>query len=76
MKAAYTVEEAVSICSLGSRSALYRLLDANRLGAVKVGKKTLLLASDIASFLQKLPPKKPRAAAATTFEPIGTITTA
>ena len=52
-KAAYTVNETLSVLSL-SRSALYAAVRAGRLTPAKNGRKTLFLASDLAAFLLSL----------------------
>ena len=52
-KAAYTVEEVLDVLSIG-RTSLYKLVDAGHLHPVKLGKKTLILADDLARFLIRL----------------------
>jgi excisionase family DNA binding protein len=51
---AYSVVEALDRLSL-SRDTFYRLIREGRLRARKVGRKTLVLDSDIAAFLEGLP---------------------
>jgi excisionase family DNA binding protein len=52
-KAAYTVNETISLLSLG-RTTLYRLVQQGDLPVTKVGSKTLFTAPDIARLLTKL----------------------
>jgi excisionase family DNA binding protein len=52
-KAAYNVDEALDVLSIG-RTSLYKLVDAGHLHPVKLGKKTLILADDLARFLIRL----------------------
>jgi excisionase family DNA binding protein len=49
-KVAYSVNETMSLLSIG-RTLLYRLVSQKSLLPVKIGKKTLFYASDIATFL-------------------------
>jgi excisionase family DNA binding protein len=53
VKAAYSVNETLSILSLG-RTTLYKLVKRRALRPTKVGKKSLFIASDIADFLTNL----------------------
>jgi excisionase family DNA binding protein len=52
-KAAYTVKETENLLSV-SHTTLYELLNKNRLRAIKLNSKTLILSTDIASFLSSL----------------------
>jgi excisionase family DNA binding protein len=52
--AAYTVAEALVRLNL-SRDTFYRLVREGRLRARKVGRKTLVLDSDLRQFLETLP---------------------
>jgi excisionase family DNA binding protein len=52
--AAYTVAEALVRLSL-SRDTFYKLIREGRLRARKVGRKTLVLDSDLRAFLESLP---------------------
>ena len=53
MKVAYSVNETLSVLSIG-RTSLYKLVARGDLRPAKLGKKTLFYASDIANFLVKL----------------------
>jgi excisionase family DNA binding protein len=53
VKAAYSVNETLSMLSIG-RTSLYSLVKSGELPAVKLGKKTLFYASDLAGLLTKL----------------------
>src|SRR6516225_10029549 len=52
VKAAYSVKETASILSVG-RTTLYGLVTRGALSPVKLGKKTLFVASDLSNFLAK-----------------------
>jgi excisionase family DNA binding protein len=52
-KAAYAVSEATTVLSIG-KTALYELVKNGRLKPVKLGRKTLFLASDLARLLEEL----------------------
>jgi len=52
-KAAYTVKETETLLSV-SHTTLYELLKNNKLRAVKLNSKTLILSSEIAGFLSSL----------------------
>lgn len=52
--AAYTVAEALDRLSL-SRDTFYRMVREGRLRARKVGRKTLILDSDLKEFMESLP---------------------
>jgi hypothetical protein len=65
-RAAYSVNETLALLST-SRASLYgRLIPEGQLTPVKLGKKTLFLAPDIAAFLDRLrtgaKPETPKAA--------------
>jgi excisionase family DNA binding protein len=53
VKVAYSVGEACDLLSIG-RSSLYAAVKRGELKRVKVGRKTLLLAGDLAAFLMRL----------------------
>jgi hypothetical protein len=53
VKAAYSVGESLDVLSIG-RTKLYELVKLDQLHPVKLGKKTLFLASDLAAFLTRL----------------------
>ena len=52
-KAAYSVNETLSLLSIG-RTSLYRLVQRGDLPAAKLGKKTLFTAPDLAKLLTKM----------------------
>jgi excisionase family DNA binding protein len=54
IRAAYTVNQLLEVVPLG-RTSLYSVIKAGKLKAVKSGKTTLFLASDVADFLASLP---------------------
>jgi len=53
-KAAYSVDEALLILSLG-RTAFYAAVKRGELKATKIGRKTVVLAPHIVEFLTSLP---------------------
>ena len=53
LKAAYTVKETESLLSV-SHTTIYNLLKNNKLKAIKLNSKTLILATEIAAFLSGL----------------------
>jgi hypothetical protein len=53
VQAAYAVDETLEVLSIG-RTSLYKLVDAGHLHPVKLGKKTLFLADNLAQFLLRL----------------------
>jgi excisionase family DNA binding protein len=53
-KLAYSVEEAMEVCSLG-RSTLYRAIEDGKLVARKHKGRTLITAVDLAKFINGLP---------------------
>jgi excisionase family DNA binding protein len=53
LKAAYGVSETTTVLSIG-KTALYGLVKNGRLKPVKLGRKTLFLASDLARLLEEL----------------------
>lgn len=54
LKAAYSVNEAMQVLSMG-RSSLYKAIAEGRLRPAKNGRQTLFLARDVAAFLASLP---------------------
>src|SRR5262249_8819873 len=52
-KAAYPIPEPLALLSIG-RTSLYRLIERGQLRPVKLGKKTLLCADDLAAFLTRM----------------------
>jgi excisionase family DNA binding protein len=58
-KVVYTVNETLTVLSIG-RTSLYQLVQSGDLKPGKLGKKTLIYASDIAALLTKL--RGPKAA--------------
>lgn len=53
-KMAFSIAEVQAICGLG-RTRLYELIKSNVLLAKKLGKRTLILRSDLDAFLSNLP---------------------
>lgn len=54
MKKGYTITEVVEITGLG-RTAIYDAIKGKRLRAKKWGRRTIVLAEDLAEFLKGLP---------------------
>ena len=50
----YSIAETVELTSLG-RSSIFEEIRSNRLRARKVGRRTIILAEDLANFLASLP---------------------
>jgi hypothetical protein len=57
---AHTIADATRVSGV-SRSALYLAIARGDLAARKLGKRTLILAGDLAAFLDRLPPMEPAA---------------
>ena len=53
-KLAYTIAEAVDQ-GAGSRTVVYEAINAGTLKAKKRGKRTIILAADLAQYLESLP---------------------
>jgi excisionase family DNA binding protein len=54
-KLTYTIAEVCSVGNFG-RTTAYAAIKAGTLRAVKVGRRTIVLAKDLDEFLQNLPP--------------------
>ena len=61
-KLAYTIAEAVET-GAGSRTKIYEAINAGTLKAKKRGKRTVILAADLAQYFESLPDFPSRAAA-------------
>jgi excisionase family DNA binding protein len=53
-RAAYSIAETLALTGLG-RDKLYKLINEGKLPARKAGRRTLVLATDLQQFLEKLP---------------------
>jgi excisionase family DNA binding protein len=53
-RAAYTIAETLALTGLG-RDKLYSLINEGRLPAHKLGRRTLVIATDLEAFLKSLP---------------------
>jgi excisionase family DNA binding protein len=51
---AYSVEESLALLGIG-RDKLYKIIKAKQLPARKLGRRTLILASDLNAFVESLP---------------------
>lgn len=51
---AYSVEETLATLGIG-RDKLYKIIKAKQLPARKLGRRTLILASDLNAFVESLP---------------------
>ena len=61
-KHAFTIAEAVE-AGAGSRTVVYEAINAGTLRAKKRGKRTIILAADLAQYLKSLPDFRGQAAA-------------
>ena len=61
-KLAYTIDEAVD-AGAGGRTRIYEAIKAGKLKARKRGKRTIILAADLAQYLESLPDFLDQAAA-------------
>jgi len=53
-RAAYSIAEVMVQCGLG-RDSIYKAINTGQLPARKLGRRTIVLASDLESFLKALP---------------------
>jgi excisionase family DNA binding protein len=53
-RAAYSIAEVIALTGLG-RDKIYRVINEGKLTAKKCGRRTLITASDLQAFLERLP---------------------
>jgi excisionase family DNA binding protein len=67
-KLAYTLDEVAEL-SGHCRSSLYELINGGKLRAVKSGRRTLILADDLRSWMEAFTPVEPRRAGSKERQP-------